>query len=1484
MSQQLPDGVIQSQSVRPKPLCVNAEVAENETEEEKIDRDLQKIEARLKEIEGEEKREREEEEQGRQPATRRTPAEPTRKEIEEHELTHTPFRSWCPQCVQGRGRQNAHKTNKEGEEKGLPSFHLDYWIMRDKPGAQHHPVITMVEEKTGTHKAYVVPSKGYVDHVAKKLVQDVSELGFDAEILMKCDQEAALTDLVKGMKRIRRAPIIVEHSKAKDSQSNGRAERGVQTVEGITRTLKLALERRLGVGIPCSHPIMSWLIPHGAETVNKCQVGQDGRTAWERVRGKKYRGEVLEFGRRVHHRFPGKPAGGVMDRRWGYGIWLGKRACSDEHIIAHEDGTIVRTSSVAVLPLSESWKSEIVMNLNATPWNLTGKEMIETENHAEPRGGPSTSRSSTTMEEQKNVGVPQPEAIPGAPRGVHIKHSYLEKFGYTPGCIKCGDIQVGRMSDSKRGHSIDCRNRLRECMRKDEYLKEQLDKSDTRMDEYLAKQIEMEDKNTEEKRRRIIDAPMENTELTPGTSSGTNKDDKNGNVQSGTSTNQTNDVSMEQHQTVSGNPDENIDNRVAQGNSEKRSRDELDDQDERERPTHFQVTEYDSDVTEYIWGQQEDEMSDTRDEMGGLYSSSTQVIIRKNVPKNNANSKTKKKSSTEAPAAGESAPVSAPIRRNTSTMSTLRRTGAENSEYDVCEAFSPPRICPRARERGLRGGWSLDLMHTDPITGQKWDLRVKENQERVLRMIRKHKPRVLTVGPPCTMFSLLQNLSGDPRVRCPERWKEACDMIEFAVKMCTEQAKAGRLYVFEHPLGAASWKLECMRELASRWGSRRATCHMCAFGMQARDDQGTDAVMKPTGILTNSTAIYDKMNVQCRGGHRHVHLVNGRAAKAAEYPIPFVDAILDAIEIGKQGEIYNISIAKDIDPTTLHEKEFDDWHFVDDSTGRTLEKALVQRAREEEMETFKQMGVYEYVARGKEWNGKKVGVRWVDVAKNGGVRSRLVAQEFAGRGGDRDDIFAATPPLAATKLILSDVASQGRHGPGRKKIMIIDVKRAFLYGDITEDVFIELPDEDPMKQKGFIGKLRKAMYGTRAAPQVWQDTVRKTMGKFGFTPTYGSPCVFYHPLRDLRVVAHVDDFICSGTEEDLRWMHKCLQEDFDVKMEILGGGLNDVKEAKFLGRTLRWSHAGVCYEADSKHATILLEEWKMENSRSVCSPGVDEEKGGKTSEGVQDEPLNEVEAKAFRRAAARLNYMSLDRPDLSFCAKELSRGMSSPTSMDVVRLKRALRYIKGCPEKVIIYRWQDPPGKITCMCDSDWAGCTRTRRSTSGGALMRGRHLIAHWSSTQSTVALSSGEAELNSIIKGSIETLGLSHIMNEINLINENNEINTIKTDSSAAKGICTRLGSGKMKHLEVKQLWVQEVVHNKRLKIDKVPRAENPSDLMTHHWVQADAVHHLPAIGVLDGKGEQEGSRGELALASEGGCLREPRCVPASLSIGFC
>ena len=222
--------------------------------------------------------------------------------------------------------------------------------------------------------------------------------------------------------------------------------------------------------------------------------------------------------------------------------------------------------------------------------------------------------------------------------------------------------------------------------------------------------------------------------------------------------------------------------------------------------------------------------------------------------------------------------------------------------------------------------------------------------------------------------------------------------------------------------------------------------------------------------------------------------------------------------------------------------------------------------------------------------------------------------------------------------------------------------------------------------------------------------------------------------------------------------------------------------------------------------------------------------------------MDQAQATTYRRAAARLNYITLDRADLSYASKEASRGMSNPTVGDVIRLKRILRYLKSSPRAVTTYRWQDPVTCITGFSDSDWAGCVKTRRSTSGGFLLIGLHLISHWSSTQAVVALSSAEAELNALVKTASESLGLKNLLKDLK---RETHIN-LNTDSSASNGMVHREGCGKVKHLEARQLWIQDYVVNKLIDVHKIPRDLNCADCLTHSWSAVDGIKHLSRVGL--------------------------------------
>ena len=109
------------------------------------------------------------------------------------------------------------------------------------------------------------------------------------------------------------------------------------------------------------------------------------------------------------------------------------------------------------------------------------------------------------------------------------------------------------------------------------------------------------------------------------------------------------------------------------------------------------------------------------------------------------------------------------------------------------------------------------------------------------------------------------------------------------------------------------------------------------------------------------------------------------------------------------------------------------------------------------------------------------------------------------------------------------------------------------------------------------------------------------------------------------------------------------------------------------------------------------------------------------------------ECKAFRMIAARLNYMAQDNPWLQFPAKEVCRNMAKPRASDFMKTKRLVRFLKGAGEIKFLYAWQneDEACDITVLVDCDWAGNTETRKSTSGGVLKVGKHVIRTWSPSQ---------------------------------------------------------------------------------------------------------------------------------------------------------
>ena len=223
--------------------------------------------------------------------------------------------------------------------------------------------------------------------------------------------------------------------------------------------------------------------------------------------------------------------------------------------------------------------------------------------------------------------------------------------------------------------------------------------------------------------------------------------------------------------------------------------------------------------------------------------------------------------------------------------------------------------------------------------------------------------------------------------------------------------------------------------------------------------------------------------------------------------------------------------------------------------------------------------------------------------------------------------------------------------------------------------------------------------------------------------------------------------------------------------------------------------------------------------------------------------MNSKEATAFRALAARCNYLAQDRADIAYSAKELCREFAVPNKRSYEKLKRLVRYLAGQPRLVHHYPFQEEQVGINVYVDTDFAGCKATRRSTSGGVALHGTHTIKHWSKTQTTVCLSSGEAELRGIGDGLAQAIGLQSIAADLGFTWRID----IHTDATAAIGIARRRGMGRIRHLDVTDLWIQDKFNSKLAFLHQVLGADNPADVLTKYTDKAILHKALKTMNLL-------------------------------------
>ena len=243
-------------------------------------------------------------------------------------------------------------------------------------------------------------------------------------------------------------------------------------------------------------------------------------------------------------------------------------------------------------------------------------------------------------------------------------------------------------------------------------------------------------------------------------------------------------------------------------------------------------------------------------------------------------------------------------------------------------------------------------------------------------------------------------------------------------------------------------------------------------------------------------------------------------------------------------------------------------------------------------------------------------------------------------------------------------------------------------------------------------------------------------------------------------------------------------------------------------------------EANPKYFRDVIAVLGLEEAKHVKVPNV---KRTPTTESLVE--LENERRAMYRTVVGTLLYMCLERADIMYSVKETSRNITCPTERDEMNLKRIVRYLKGVPSAKCLIEFVTPPTFVNVYTDSDWAGQATTCKSTSGGVVQWRNATHTAWSRKQQTVSLSSAEAEVYASTTGVAEVMVTKHLLQELG----HEVILMNHVDSQSAKVWASTRGLGRMTHMMLKYMFVQDVVEKKLTNLAHINTKQNKTDLMT-------------------------------------------------------
>jgi hypothetical protein len=384
----------------------------------------------------------------------------------------------------------------------------------------------------------------------------------------------------------------------------------------------------------------------------------------------------------------------------------------------------------------------------------------------------------------------------------------------------------------------------------------------------------------------------------------------------------------------------------------------------------------------------------------------------------------------------------------------------------------------------------------------------------------------------------------------------------------------------------------------------------------------------------------------------------------------------------------------------------------------------------------------------------------------------------------------------------------------------MDVKNAFLHGDLTEEVYMHPPPGYHSPHK--VCKLQKALYGLKQAPRAWFAKFSSTLTQFGFHSSPHDSALFTRRSNSGIVILllYVDDMIITGDDKTgISALQQYLSQHFEMK--DLGS------LSYFLGLEVSQDSEGY-YLSQAKYASDLLSRAGITDCKTELTPL---EVNCKLTP-LDGTPLED--ATLYRQLVGSLVYLTVTRPDIAYAVHKVSQFMAAPRSSHFSAVLRIIRYVKGTLFHGLRFS-ANSSLVLSGYSDADWAGDPTDRRSTTGYCFFLGSSLLSWRSKKQTVVARSSTESEYRALADATSELLWLRWLLNDMGVTQSSATM--LHCDNRSAIQISHNdVFHERTKHIEIDCHLVRHHVTNGTIRLISIPSVDQAADIFTktHHPVR--------------------------------------------------